>query len=95
MTLAVTDEIIGEEDGNKHDGNLELVQAQIHLIIVDAPADDNKKREEEKSDLHTGADGNTNGKIHLVLHGDGDGSGVFGGVSNNGEQNKTDKLLSQ
>lgn len=95
MALAVANQIVGEENGNKHYGDLKLVEAQIHLDAAHAPADDDEKRNEKEGNLHAGANSDTNGEIHLILDGDGDGGGVLGGVADNGEQDQADKLLSQ
>lgn len=95
MALAIANEIIHQEDSDKHDGDLEQVEAEVHFLVAHAPADDDKERNEEQSDLHAGANGHANGEIHLVLDGDGYSGGVLGGISDNGQENETDKLLGQ
>lgn len=95
MTLAVADEVVGEENGNEHDGDLELVQGQVHVLLIHAPADDDEERNEEQSNLHAGTNGDANGEVHLILDGDGDGGGVLGGVADDGQQDQADKLLAQ
>ncbi|KAH6607600.1 hypothetical protein Trco_003913 [Trichoderma cornu-damae] len=95
MALSVANEIVDQQHGDEHDGNLEGVEAQVHLVVAHAPADDDQQGDEKQGDLHAGSDGDANGKVHLVLDGDGDGGGVLGGVADNGEQDEADKLLGQ
>lgn len=92
MALAVGDEVVDEEDGDEQDGDLEGVEAQGHLVHAHAPADDDEQWDDEKGDLHAGANSDANGQIHLVLDGDGDGGGVLGGVADDREQDQADEL---
>lgn len=93
VTLAIGDEIVGQQHGDKHDGHLEHVEAQVHVLLAETPADDDEEGDEEEGDLHAGADGDADGEVHLVLDGDGHGGGVLGGVADDGEEDEADKLL--
>jgi hypothetical protein len=60
-------------------------------IRANDPANNDKERSDEKSDLDAGANGNTHSQVHLVPDSNNDSGNVFGGVSNNRDQNQTDK----
>ena len=63
---------------------MEGVEVKGHAVFAQNPTQDDNKRENEESDLHTGADSDTNGEVHLVLDGDSDRSSVLGSVTDNG-----------
>lgn len=78
MTLAILNEVVDQQHCNEQYCNLEAIKVEGHGIVAEtAPTDDNHERENEQSDLHTGSDGNTNCKIHLVFDCDGDSGSMF------------------
>jgi hypothetical protein len=72
---------------NKKHGNLKSIKAKCHVIMAQDPTKNNDERNDEESDLHRGADGDSNCEIHLILDGYGNGSGMFCGISNDGYKN--------
>lgn len=66
------------------------LKVKAHIRAND-PANNDKERSDEKSDLDAGANGNTHSKVHLVPNSNDDSGNVFGGVSNDRNQNQTDK----
>lgn len=83
---------IDHEDRDEERNGLEQVEVQTHALIH-APTQDDNNRGDEQGNLNTRSDGNTNGKIHLVLRGDSDGSNVLGGVTDDGQDNETNEGL--
>lgn len=60
-------------------------------VLPDDPANNNQERGDEKSDLDTGANGNTHGEIHLVADSHDNGSDVLGRITNNRNEDQTDE----
>jgi hypothetical protein len=70
---------------------LEGIEVKRHAVLAQDPAENDNDREDEKSDLHTGTNSNTDRQVHLVLDGDSDSSGVLGSVTDNGQEDQTDE----
>lgn len=60
-------------------------------VRANNPANNDKERSDEESDLDAGANGNTHSQVHLVPNSNNNSGDMFGGVSNNRNQNQTDK----
>ena len=60
-------------------------------IRANDPANNDKERSDEKSDLDAGANGNTHSQVHLVPDCNDDGGDMLGGISDNGDQNQANK----
>ena len=92
VALAVLDEIVDDQHGDEEDDRLEALEVQSHGLVHD-PAEDDKEGGDEKSDLHGAADCDVDGQVHLALVCDDDGCHVFGGVSDDRNQNQTNEGL--
>lgn len=63
VAFAVADEVVNQQNRDKHHDHLEYVEAERHVIDVHAPAYDDDERDDEQGDLHAGADSDANGQI--------------------------------
>lgn len=80
---------------NEQNRYLKPIKVQGHVLRLAEtdPANDDHKRENEECDLQARANGDTDGKVHLVFDGDGDGCGVLGCVADDGQENETDEFF--
>jgi hypothetical protein len=92
VALAVLDEVVDDQHGDEEDDRLEALEVQSHGLVHDPPKDD-KEGGDEESNLHGAADCDVDGQVHLALVCDDDGCHVFGGVSDDRNQNQTDEGL--
>lgn len=92
VALAVLDEVVDDQHGDEEDDRLEALEVQSHGLVND-PAEDDKEGGDEKSDLHGAADCDVDGQVHLALVCNDDGCHVFGGVSDDRNQNQTNEGL--
>lgn len=61
--------------------------------LPNGPTNNNEERGNAECDLDAGTDSNAHGQIHLVANGDNDGSDVLSSISNNWDENETNKRL--
>lgn len=64
-----------------------------HGLVENSPSEDDQKRGNEKGDLDARANGNTHGKVHLVANSHNNGRDVLCRVTDDGDENKTNKVL--
>jgi hypothetical protein len=88
----ISNKVVYQQDSNEENSDLETIETHIHTVVVQNPADDDQQGDHEECNLHTGTDCNANSQIHLVFASDGYGSGVLCGISNNREQDQTNKF---
>jgi hypothetical protein len=87
MRGSVLDEIVDQDDGNKQNCNLEVVEHKSH-IRVNPPADEDRKGKDEESDLHARTDGDTDGQIHFILDSNCYSRSVLSCVTNDRKENQ-------
>lgn len=92
VALAVLNEVVDNQDGDEEDHGLEALEVEGHGLVHD-PAEDNEERSDKEGDLHRGSNGHVDSEVHLALVSDHDGCDVFGGVSDNGDEDQADKSL--
>jgi hypothetical protein len=92
VTLSVLDEVVNDQNRDEEDNGLEALEVQGHRLVHD-PAKKYEEGSDEKRDLHGGSDGHVDSEIHFALVCDDDSGDVLGGVSNNGNEDETDKSL--
>jgi len=88
----VDHEIVDDEGRDEQGHRLEQAEVERH-VHVDTPAEENNDWSHEEGDLNTAPEGDSNGQVHLVLAGDGDGSDVLGSVTHDGKDNQTNEGL--
>lgn len=92
VALSVLDQVVDNQDRDEEDHRLETLEVESHGL-VDDPAEDDEEGGDEEGDLHRGSNGHVDSEVHLALVCDNDGCDVFGGVSNDGDQNQTNECL--
>jgi hypothetical protein len=92
VALAVLDQVVDNQHRDEEDHRLEALEVQRHGLVHD-PAKNNQERSDEERDLHGGSDGHVDGEVHLALVCDDDGGDVFGGIADNGDEDKSDEGL--
>lgn len=92
VALAVLNQVIDNQDRDEEDDGLEALEVQSHGLTHD-PAENNEEGGNEKRNLHGAANCNINGQVHLALVRNDNGGDVFSGVSNDRDQDQTDKRL--
>lgn len=71
---------------------LTSLKVECH-VTSNNPTNNNEEWSDTKGNLDTRTNGYTHGQVHLVAESDHHGSDVFRRVSNNGDQDQTDKCL--
>lgn len=90
--LTVAHNVVENHDGDKKNTGLKGAKKEGHGL-ANNPAKNDKEGSQEKGNLERRANGDANGKIHLVLHGNDNGSDVLSGVTDNGDKDETNKSL--
>lgn len=90
--LAVTNNVVENHDRHEKNAGLKGAEQKTHGLSHN-PAKNDEEGSQEEGNLQGRANGNTDSKVHLVLHGNDNCGDVLSGVADNGDEDKTNEGL--
>jgi len=92
VALSVLDQVVDNQHGDEEDHSLEALEVESHGLSHD-PAEDDEEGSDEERNLQGRSDGDVDSEVHLALVCDDDGGDMLGSISDNRDQDQTDKCF--